>query len=70
MLLLGALALGAVIGIFGVTAARFRRENLERAALRRALASSSDWWWRTDPQLRVVETEFGRGGPSGLDLGS
>src|SRR5437870_5039346 len=35
MLLLGALALGAVIGIFGVTAARFRRENLERAALRR-----------------------------------
>jgi signal transduction histidine kinase len=67
MMLLGALALGAAIGIFSVYATRLRRADLERAALRRALASSNDWSWRTDAQLRVIETESGRGAPSGLD---
>jgi signal transduction histidine kinase len=70
MMLLGALALGAAIGIFCVVASRSRRADLERAALRRALASSNDWWWRTDPQLRVLETEPCRGGSLALNLES
>ncbi|HEX4584452.1 MAG TPA: ATP-binding protein [Burkholderiaceae bacterium] len=68
MMLLGALALGAAIGILSVVALRLRRAGLERAALRRALASSNDWWWRTDPQLQVLEAEPCRGDPAGLDL--
>ena len=70
ILLLGALALGAALGILCLYVVRLRHTDLERAALRRALASSSDWWWRTDPNLRVVESEPCRGSPAGLDLGS
>lgn len=67
-MLLGAVALVAAIGIFSVYQARLRRADSERAALRRALASSSDWWWCTDADLRVVETESGRGERPGIDL--
>ena len=70
MLLLGALVLGAAIGIFCLYALRLRHADQERATLRRALASSGDWWWRTDPNLRVVESEAGRSSPAALDLGS
>ncbi|HEY4037755.1 MAG TPA: ATP-binding protein [Burkholderiaceae bacterium] len=70
MMLLGALALGAAIGIFSMIGARTRRADSERAALRRALASSSDWWWRTDADLRMIEIESGRGGPSQPELDS
>jgi signal transduction histidine kinase len=74
MLLLGALVLGAAIGIVCLYAVRYRQmdleRDLERAALRRALAASSDWWWRTDQNLRVLESEPGRGSPVGLDLSS
>ena len=69
-MLLGALVLGAAIGILCAYAIHFRRADVDRAALRRALASSSDWWWRTDPNLQVVEAESGRGSPAGLDPGS
>jgi signal transduction histidine kinase len=68
MMLLGALTLVAAIGIVIVYQARLRRADSERAALRRALASSSDWWWCTDTDLRVVETESGRGERPGIDL--
>jgi signal transduction histidine kinase len=67
MLLLGALVLGTAIGIFCLYALRLRHVDQERATLRRALASSGDWWWRTDANLRVVESEAGRGAPPGLD---
>jgi len=70
MMLLGALTLGAAIGIFSVIGTRQRRADTERAALRRALASSSDWWWRTDAELRVVETESARSGHPQLKLDS
>lgn len=69
-MLLGALVLGAAIGIFCAYAIHFRRADVDRAALRHALASSSDWWWRTDPNLQVVEAESGRGSPAGLEPGS
>lgn len=67
MLLLGALVLGAAIGFLCLYALRLRHVDQERATLRRALASSGDWWWRTDANLRVVESEAGRGAPPGLD---
>jgi signal transduction histidine kinase len=70
LMLLGALLLGAVIGVVGAYALHSKRAGQECAVLRRALASSNDWWWRTDASLRVRETEFCRGGPSGLDLDS
>jgi signal transduction histidine kinase len=70
MMLLGALALGAAIGIFSVIGTRQRRADTERAALRRALAASSDWWWRTDGELQVIETEYGRGGQPPMELDS
>jgi len=68
LMLLGALALGAVSGIAFLIALRPRRAEAERAALRRALAASSNWWWRTDADLRIVEAEAGRGSPDGLRL--
>jgi signal transduction histidine kinase len=68
LVLLGALLAGIAAGAFGVYAIGLRRADRERAALRRALSSASDWWWRTDSQLRVVEAEPGRGNASGLDL--
>jgi signal transduction histidine kinase len=69
-MLLVALLFGVVVGLSGAYAVRMRRADRERAALRRALASSNDWWWRTDPDLRVLEAESGRGSPAGLDLQS
>jgi len=70
MQLVGALVLGAAIGVLCLYALRVRHAERERAALRRALASAGDWWLRTDSSLRVVEAEAGRGGPAGLDLDS
>jgi signal transduction histidine kinase len=32
------------------------------------VASSGDWWWRIDADLRVLEAEAGRGHPTGLNL--
>ncbi len=69
LVLLGVLLAGVAAGVFGVYAIGSKRADRERAALRRALASSSDWWWRTDTQLRVVQAESGRGGHTGLDSG-
>jgi signal transduction histidine kinase len=70
LLLLGALLLGALVGVLGVYALHSKRAGQERAVLRRALASSNDWWWRTDTNLRVREAESCRGGPPGLELDS
>lgn len=70
LVLLGVLLAGVAAGVFGVYAIGSKRADRERAALRRALASSSDWWWRTDTQLRVVQAESGRGAPPGLELDS
>jgi len=69
-MLLGALLVGIALGLFVAYAGRLRRADQERAALRRALAAASDWWWRTGPDLRILEAESGRGGPAGLDLNS
>jgi hypothetical protein len=68
LMVAGALIIGVLIGLAGALALRARLPDRERAALRRALASSNDWWWRTDPDLRVRETETCRGHPTGLNL--
>ncbi len=67
-IVLSALLAGVAAGLFVAYIARLGRADRERAVLRRALASSSDWWWRTDQDLRVLEAEPGRGGPVGLSL--
>jgi signal transduction histidine kinase len=64
----GALIIGVVAGLTGALVLRGKSAERERAALRRALASSSDWWWRTGPDLRVLEAEVCRGHPTGLNL--
>jgi signal transduction histidine kinase len=67
LILLGALLAAAAAAVVGIGALRVARAQRERAALRRALAASSDWWWRTGPDLRILETERGRGGLPGFD---
>jgi signal transduction histidine kinase len=67
-MVLGALLSGVAAGFLVAVMARSGRAEREGAALRRALAASSDWWWRTDQDLRVVEAETGRGGPAGFSL--
>jgi signal transduction histidine kinase len=69
-MLLGALLCGVLVGLLVAYALRLRPADRERTVLRRALASSNDWWWRTGPDLRVLEAEPGRGSPAGLDLPS
>ncbi len=68
MVVAGALIIGVVVGLTGALVLRGKSAERERAALRRALASSSDWWWRTGPDLRVLEAEVCRGHPTGLNL--
>jgi len=69
-IVLTAMVVGAAVSLIGLLAWRAKWPDRERALLRRALAASSDWWWRSGPDLRVLQTEACRGNPTGLDLGS
>ena len=68
LIALGASLIGALAGVATTVALQAGRPSREQAALRRALASCSDWWWRTDEALRVVHAEAGRRDAPGIDL--
>jgi len=58
--LLGAAGVGALIAIGAVVVAQRVRGERELNSLRRTLAASADWWWRTDAALKVIEVGTGQ----------
>jgi signal transduction histidine kinase len=70
LIALAASLIGALAGVATTVALQAGRPSREQAALRRALAACSDWWWRTDEALRVVHAEAGRRDAPGIDLPS
>ncbi len=59
-LLIGATCMGALIALGAVVVAQRLRNARDMAALRHSLATSADWWWRTDAQLTVQEVQPSR----------
>jgi signal transduction histidine kinase len=66
-MLIGAVCAGALIALAAVVVAQRLRNTREMAALRHSLATSADWWWRTDAQLTVTEVEPSRGAGEDFD---
>ena len=58
--LVGAACVGALIAIGAILIAQRARNVRELNALRHTLAASSDWWWRTDAQLKVIDVGPGQ----------
>lgn len=64
---LGAALVGAVAGIATAIALQAGAPRREQRQLRRALAACGDWWWATDPGLRIVHAESARRFPAGIE---
>ncbi len=65
--LIGAICVGALIAIGAVLVAHYARGSRDVGVLRRTLAASSDWWWRTDATMKVVEIAPGQRARSDID---
>jgi len=65
--LLGAVGVGALIALGAVLVLQRAQGQRELGTLRRTLAASADWWWRTDTAIKVIEVGPGQRANSVID---
>jgi signal transduction histidine kinase len=67
-LLFGAVGVGALIALGAMLIVRRAGDRHELVALRRTLAASADWWWRTGATLKIIEVGAGQRARAGIEV--